>query len=161
MDYEDDLNYNKEELLEVDKMFNRLKKRKPKNLDDVIHDAHDEVFERIDCLSCGNCCKTTSPIFRDIDIQRIAKKFKEPAASIESKYLKKDSDDDWVLKSSPCTFLGEDNSCFIYDVRPQACREYPHTNRKKMHQILDVTRKNIEVCPAVSAIVREITKVYT
>lgn len=160
MEYQDDLNYSKEELQAVDKMFNRLKRKRPKNLDDVFHEAHDKAFEKIDCLACGNCCKTTSPIFRDIDIQRIAKKFKEPAASIEKKYLRVDEDGDWVLKSSPCTFLGEDNSCFIYDVRPQACREYPHTDRKKMHQVLDITRKNMEICPAVCNVVREVTKEY-
>jgi len=160
MDYQDDLNYSEEELLEVDKMFNRLKRKRPKNLDDVFHEAHYNAFEQIDCLSCGNCCKTTSPIFRDVDIQRIAKKFKVSAGKIENDYLKKDEDGDWVLKTAPCTFLCEDNSCFIYDVRPQACKEYPHTDRKKMHQVLDLTRKNIEICPAVSKVVREVTKEY-
>ena len=32
----------------------KLKKSKPKNLDRVTHDAHDEVFEKIDCLDCAN-----------------------------------------------------------------------------------------------------------
>jgi uncharacterized protein len=53
------------------------------------------------------------------------------------------------LKSSPCPFLDSDNYCRIYDDRPKACREYPHTNRKKMIQILDLTYRNTLVCPAV------------
>lgn len=36
--------------------FNRLKRKKPKGLDDYFHDAHDEVFEQINCLTCANCC---------------------------------------------------------------------------------------------------------
>jgi Fe-S-cluster containining protein len=71
-----------------------------------------------------------------------------------------DSDGDWVLKTAPCAFLQEDNTCFIYDIRPQACREYPHTNRKRMTQILELTRANMEVCPAVSRIFKDVQKEY-
>ena len=65
------------------------------------------------------------------------------------KYVVKDEDGDYVFKQTPCVFLGADNFCSIYEARPNACREYPHTNRKKMHQILDLTIKNAEICPAV------------
>ncbi|MEZ5067203.1 MAG: YkgJ family cysteine cluster protein [Bacteroidia bacterium] len=38
-----------------------------------------------------------------------------------------------VLKKSPCPFLLDDNHCSIYSIRPQACREYPHTIRKNIY----------------------------
>lgn len=115
----------------------------------MFSDAHDEVFEHTDCLTCANCCKTTSPIFYERDIERAASAVKmKPGAFIE-KYLRVDEDNDHVLKSSPCAFLMADNRCSIYDARPVACREYPHTNRKKMTQILDLTFNNTLVCPAV------------
>lgn len=160
MNYLDELNFSKEFKNKVEKTFKRLKKKKPKNLDSVFQDAHDEAFEKIDCLSCGNCCKTTSPIFRDVDVKRIAKKFKTSTRDFENKYLKKDEDGDLVLQSSPCAFLEEDNSCFIYDVRPQACREYPHTNRKKVAQVLDLTLKNLEICPAVKITVEKVVEQF-
>jgi len=70
-------------------------------------------------------------------------------------YLKRDDDGDWVLKTSPCSFLEADtNACSIYEVRPQACREYPHTNRKNMAGILSLTERNAHLCPAVSSIVQ-------
>jgi len=75
------------------------------------------------------------------------------AADFFDQYLKVDEDGDQVLQSSPCPFLMEDNKCTAYAARPKACREYPHTNRKRMHQILDLTAKNTRVCPAVSQIV--------
>ena len=53
--------------------FKRLKRIKPKVLDKLIHPAHEEVFECTDCLKCANCCSTTSPLFTDKDIARIAK----------------------------------------------------------------------------------------
>lgn len=137
---------------EISKKFKQYKKKRPKNLDDVFHDEHDKAFNDIDCLSCANCCKTTSPIFRDVDIARISKKLKMKQEHFEQQYLRKDEDGDWVLQSSPCHFLNADNTCFIYDIRPQACREYPHTDRKRMNQIMDLTLKNTEVCPAVARI---------
>ena len=153
MEYQDELNYSKEELLEVDKMFNRLKRRRPKYLDNVFHEAHDNAFEKIDCLSCGNCCKTTSPIFTTKDIERISKSFRIKTRQFIDTYLNLDADSDYVLKSSPCTFLAADNTCNIYDVRPKACQEYPHTNRKSFEKISDLTLKNLAICPATFNIV--------
>ena len=63
-----------------------------------------------------------------------------------------DEEQDYVLTQAPCHFLGPDNKCSIYEHRPLACREYPHTNRKNMHQILNLTEKNTRVCPAVAEI---------
>ena len=136
--------------------FKKLKKKLPKQFDYLMNDLHDDEFSKTDCLECANCCKTTSPIFRDIDVKRISKKMKISHANFEKQYLNKDEDGDWVLKSSPCVFLHDDNSCGIYDYRPQACREYPHTDRKRIVSILDLTLKNIEVCPAVAKIAIQI-----
>jgi Fe-S-cluster containining protein len=134
------------------KLTQKLKKLPGKKLDQAFLENHEEVFEEIDCLSCANCCKTTSPIFRDIDIERLSKRLKLTSSEFIENYLKMDHESDYVLKSSPCTFLQDDNKCSVYEDRPLACKEYPHTNRKKMHQILNLTLKNTEVCPAVAQI---------
>ena len=144
----------KEKYLETKKYFARLKKRTPKNLDVIMQDLHQKEFEKTDCLTCGNCCKTTSPIFTNKDVERISKHLKMKVRVFIEQYLERDTDDFYVLKTAPCTFLDlNDNSCFIYDVRPKACGEYPHTNRRKFFQITDLTLKNTEICPAVFNIV--------
>ncbi|MFY0629433.1 MAG: YkgJ family cysteine cluster protein [Flavobacteriaceae bacterium] len=149
----------KEALPESRKYFKRLKKKTPKNLDVVMKELHDKEFQKTDCLTCGNCCKTTSPIFIEKDIQRISKHLRMKERDFVDQYLERDSDDFMVLKSAPCTFLDEsDNSCFIYDVRPKACSEYPHTNRKKFIQITDLTLTNTEICPAAYNIVQALQK---
>ncbi len=49
----------------------------------------------------------------------------------------------------PCPFLGGDNLCSIYDVRPKKlCREFPHTDRKKIYQINHLTIKNTLTLPS-------------
>ncbi|NRB50952.1 MAG: YkgJ family cysteine cluster protein [Saprospiraceae bacterium] len=142
------------------KFFSRLARQKPKSLDQTVSQLHDEVFEEIDCLVCANCCKTTSPIFIDKDIDRIARHLGQRPATFVEQYLHLDEDGDYVLNESPCAFLGEDNYCSIYEVRPRACREYPHTDRKNFHQILDLTLKNTAVCPAVFEVVKRLREAF-
>lgn len=149
----------KEKSQETKKYFEKLKKRTPNNLDFVVQELHVSEFTRTDCLTCGNCCKTTSPIFTEKDIQRIAKYVKMKEHLFISTYLERDQDDFYVLKTSPCSFLDlNDNMCTIYDVRPKACNEYPHTNRRKFIQLTNLTMKNTEICPAVYNIVEALKK---
>ncbi|MEQ8550843.1 MAG: YkgJ family cysteine cluster protein [Cyclobacteriaceae bacterium] len=152
MKYSDDLAFAEKNKNRFKEKGNLLRKLKGNKLDDQFHQLHEEVFENIDCLECANCCKTTSPIFLETDIERVAKALKMKVASFKKTYLMVDEDKDWVLKSSPCPFLGLDNKCIVYNDRPKACREYPHTNRKRMHQIIKLTVRNTLVCPAVSRI---------
>lgn len=140
------------------KFFAKLRKKPPKHLDLQMKELHEEEFKRTDCLTCANCCKTTGPLFTNKDIERIAKHFKlKPVKFIET-YLRVDEDNDHVLQQVPCTFLGEDNYCSIYEVRPKACREFPHTDRKDFHKISNITLHNTAICPAAYNIVEEMKR---
>ena len=143
------------------KFFTKLKKKQPKNLDYVMADLHDAEFQKTDCLQCANCCKTTGPLFTNADVERIARYFKLKPQKFITQYLQVDEDNDYVLQQVPCAFLGADNYCSIYDVRPKACREFPHTNRKKIHQISNLTLKNVAICPAAFNIVEEMKKIVS
>jgi len=145
---------------ENQRFLKSLKKKDSRRVDDAFHKVHDAVFDEFDCLTCANCCKTTSPIFYSNDIERVARFLKMKPGAFIDQYLRVDEDNDFVLKSSPCPFLGNDNYCDIYEHRPKACREYPHTRRKKMVQILDLTLRNTMVCPAVFEMVERLKKTY-
>ncbi|MBB4118956.1 hypothetical protein GGR32_001247 [Mesonia hippocampi] len=140
------------------KFFKQLKNKPPKQLDVLMQELHEDEFKRTDCLSCANCCKTTGPLFTDKDVTRIAKFLKMKPQHFIATYLRIDEDNDYVLQSLPCTFLGQDNMCLIYDVRPKACAEFPHTDRRKFQQISHLTIKNVEICPAAYNIVEEMKK---
>ena len=145
----------KDKQVENKKFFEKLKKKTPKNLDYLMQELHEAEFKKTDCLTCANCCKTTGPLFTLADIERIAKYLKQKPQQFISQYLVIDEDKDYVLQSVPCTFLDNENACMIYDVRPKACREFPHTDRKKFQQITDLTLKNIAICPATYRIVEQ------
>ncbi|AZQ58926.1 YkgJ family cysteine cluster protein [Maribacter sp. MJ134] len=148
----------KDKHTENKKFFAKLKKRPPKNLDYLMQELHEKEFERTDCLTCANCCKTTGPLFTNADVARIAKNFRMKPQRFIEQYLRVDEENDYVLQQVPCTFLGADNFCSIYEVRPKACREFPHTDRKKFQQISHLTLKNVAICPAAFNIVEEMKK---
>lgn len=148
----------KDKHIENKKYFDKLKKKTPKNLDVQMQEIHTAVFKKTDCLSCANCCKTTGPLFTDADIERISKHLKMKSQRFIEQYLRIDEDQDYVLKSVPCTFLDQENYCMIYDVRPKACREFPHTDRKKFQQIASLTLQNVAICPAAYKVVEELKK---
>ncbi len=149
----------KNKLKENKKFLQRLEKQDSRKVDDAFHQVHEDVFAETDCLTCANCCKTTSPIFYQTDIDRASRFMRMKPGDFVEKYLRVDEDNDYVLKSSPCAFLGADNYCSIYEARPKACREYPHTDRKKMVQIMDLTARNTLVCPAVLEMVERLQKI--
>jgi len=121
-------------------------------------ELHEEEFSKTDCLQCANCCKTTGPLFTQKDIARISKHFRMKPGDFIDIYLRLDEENDYVLQQVPCPFLGDDNYCGIYDQRPKACREYPHTDRKDFHKISSITIKNTMICPAAFNIVEEMKR---
>ncbi|MFV0289402.1 MAG: YkgJ family cysteine cluster protein [Mangrovibacterium sp.] len=143
---------------EFDALFQKIRKKKPKNLDDVVHSLHQDAFEDFDCLSCANCCKSISPIVIDKDIERLAKSNRMKPVDFIATHLYLDHENDYVFQQSPCPFLLPDNYCCVYENRPRACREYPHTDRTRFFQILKLTQKNCEICPVVFEICKELCK---
>jgi uncharacterized protein len=110
---------------------------------------HDEAFEKIDCLTCGNCCKGYSPRFKTPDIKRISKVLGLKESVFIDQYLLLDSEGDYVAKSAPCPFLGADNRCSIYEDRPSDCARFPYTDEDVFIKRTQITLKNSEFCPAV------------
>jgi hypothetical protein len=139
---------------EVKKMMSRIKQAKPSEVNALAAELHDEVFDEIDCLKCGNCCRTTGPLFTQKDIERLAKRFRIRPGEFIEQYLRLDEEGDYVLQSVPCPFLGEDNYCSVYEDRPKACRTYPHTDHKMFHKITNLTAKNTRICPAAYLVVQ-------
>lgn len=76
-------------------------------------------------------------------------------------YLRLDEDGDTVLQQLPCTFLDVNNNCLIYDIRPKACKQYPHTDHTGQLSILPLTLKNAEICPAIYDIIERLKREFT
>lgn len=143
----------------VNKVFlQKLFKNRPKKLDAIVHRLHDEEFEKIDCLECARCCKSLGPMIFESDIERMSSALKMKTSAFKDRYIKIDEDGDNVFKENPCPFLCYDNLCMIYENRPKACREYPHTDRKRFYQVTMKTYRNVSTCPAAYKIVERLKK---
>ena len=110
---------------------------------------HNEAFSQIDCLQCANCCKNYSPRFKTPDIKRISKHLKMRESEFIDTYLRIDEDGDFVVKKTPCPFLGQDNFCSIYHHRPSDCHRFPYTDEDVLVKRRALTIKNSSFCPAV------------
>jgi Fe-S-cluster containining protein len=120
---------------------------------------HEEAFSHISCMDCANCCKNYSPRFKTTDIKRISKFLKLKESVFIDSYLRLDSDGDYVVKSKPCPFLGADNACGIYDVRPSDCARFPYTDEDVLLKRPQLTLKNSTFCPAVYYVLEKIAAV--
>ena len=72
---------------ENERFFKRLKKKIPGNLDEIVHDLHDEAFSNFDCLTCANCCSSISPMITDKDVERLAKPLKLKPSQVIEQYM--------------------------------------------------------------------------
>lgn len=139
-------------------LVKRLAVTGSRDLDKRVHAIHEAVFANISCLDCANCCRSLGPRIIDADIRRISSTLRLKPSVFVERYLMIDEDGDYIFRSMPCPFLGADNYCAIYSVRPKACREYPHTDQRRVYQVLKLCLKNSSICPAVFEILERLRK---
>ncbi len=126
--------------------------------DDAAAELHERAFRSVDCTRCANCCKTMTVLLTEADIDRIARHLGTTVEEFAARYSEPDEEEAPLLKmrQQPCPFLGGDNCCTIYDVRPAACREYPHTDKEGFTTRTMLHANNAKECPAVFWIVEQL-----
>lgn len=142
------------------KNFGRFLQRAPKNaVLKRLPQLHAEAFAKIDCLQCAACCKNYSPRFKTPDVKRIAKHLGQKESDFITTYLRVDDEGDFVVKATPCPFLGADNKCTIYDVRPSDCARFPYTDEDVIVKRQALTLKNATFCPIVYHVLGRLAEV--
>jgi len=84
-----------------------LKMKDAEKVDRMAKKLHEEAFEKIDCLKCGNCCRVLQPNLDKNDISNIAGYLDITTNEVKEKYLELDEDGDWRINALPCPFLNE------------------------------------------------------
>jgi uncharacterized protein len=138
------------------KWLESLKRLDSKKLSAIAAETHHSVFSKLDCLHCANCCKNIPPIINETDVNRIAKYLRIKPTNFKQQFTQHDEDGDLVINQTPCPFLGADNYCSIYDVRPKACKAYPHTDGYDFGKNLKLHAVNATFCPAAYHILEQI-----
>ena len=131
----------------------------PERVDDLARTLHEQAFARIDCTRCANCCKTMPPGVTDEDVERIAAHLGMSREAFVAAYLEVDKEEGgYRMRAVPCPFLGADDRCTIYEVRPEDCRSVPHTDKEGFARRTYGHAANTETCPAVWWIVKRMRR---
>jgi uncharacterized protein len=119
-----------------------------RRLNAIVHETTEQVWARIDCRTCANCCKTRHPVFSRAEVERIAAYLGMTMADLRARYIEVDHEvRKYTTRELPCPFL-KDNLCSIYEVRPSVCAGYPHLHRNFRTRLWH-TIDNAQTCPIV------------
>ena len=105
-----------------------------------------EVSAKIDCTTCGNCCREVYPFMTAEDIDLLAEGTGKPRSEILAQT--KIEDDLRVFCQAPCPMLKQ-NKCSVYRHRPVDCREYPHLDKSDFISRSIGHIQNYGTCPIV------------
>ena len=129
-------------------------------VDELVFEAEERVWKRIDCTTCANCCREVSPTLSENDLDRLATHVGMNRSEFASKYLKQadsTTDNPWIMRERPCPFL-KDNRCSVYDHRPANCRDYPYLHKPDFTSRTLSMIGRISECPAVFEVWEELKK---
>ncbi len=143
---------------ELTSFLRKVGNSKIKGILKAVAEAEKEVWKEVNCTKCANCCKTMTPTYTRRDINRISKHFNMTYDEFYDKWLQKDENKDIVNQSRPCQFLGKDDRCTIYAIRPTDCAEFPHLNRKdfRYQAKSKIYNQNLPLCPATLVLVEKL-----
>lgn len=158
--YIDLLEKSKERNEFIKRQMKYLAKFNIKNFDHVVADFDAEVFAEIDCLRCGNCCRTIGPKMNEPDIKRACKAMGLDQKNFVKDRLVRDEELGWMCATMPCPFLRDDNACDIYEDRPRDCDDFPYTRERNIQRALGRLAFNSEFCPAAYLIAEKIIERY-
>jgi len=78
------------------------------------------MIKNFECTKCGNCCRKLSVTLFDLEDENVPK-------SLIDKYKAGDEESKKIIMNRPCKHLDENNSCRIYDSKPEVCNDFPST----------------------------------
>ena len=118
-------------------------------LDAIVHETTDAVWAQIDCTACGHCCRSLQIVVDDKDIRRLAQRLGMTSKEFSRRYVGRAEDGTKHFASTPCSFLGADNRCSVYEDRPQACRDFPYLHDSGFRNRTLMMIRNNGTCPIV------------
>lgn len=141
------------------KFLRKLDEIVPEDFSALVEEEDKKVWQKVDCTTCANCCKTMTPTYNKEDIRRISKHLGLSQKAFYDKYLTKDPENgDIINQQTPCPFLGKDDRCTIYEVRPKDCADYPHHFRRPFDEFNDTFIQNLHHCPATLQLIEQLEK---
>jgi Fe-S-cluster containining protein len=118
-------------------------------IDKLVFELNETITPRIDCTTCGNCCRSLMINVEDNDSKRLAEHLNITKEIFEQKYLERSSQGSLsVINTIPCHFL-HCNKCTVYEARPHECGEFPGLHQPGFTKRSFATFMHYGRCPIV------------
>jgi Fe-S-cluster containining protein len=132
-----------------------LKQKDSANLDKIVHQLNQEISSKIDCTTCGNCCKSLMINVTDAECKNVSTHLKMDEPVFKEKYIEVSAEGAMIMNTIPCNFL-EDKKCTIYNNRFTECRDFPHLHKSGFQQRLMGTLMYYGTCPIVYNVIEQL-----
>jgi len=132
-----------------------LKQQDAATIDEEVYALNQTIEPKIDCTSCGNCCKSLMINVREEEADRVASRLNLNRQQFDETYLEKGSSDLMVINTIPCHFLAE-NKCSIYEDRFAGCREFPALHLPHFKNRLFTVMMHYDRCPIIFNVMEEL-----
>lgn len=132
-----------------------LKSSDSNSIDKLVHQLNAEIAPQIDCITCGNCCKSLMINVTKQEAEKLATVLEKPIEEIKLQYLEVSDSGKMVISAIPCHFL-QGTKCSIYQHRFEGCREFPHLDREHFTNRLFGTLMNYGTCPIIFNVIESL-----
>ncbi len=131
-----------------------LKQQDALKIDEQVFALNEAITPKIDCTTCGNCCKTLMINVTESEADNLAAHLQQTRVNFDNNYLEKGSSM-MVMNAIPCSFLAN-NKCTVYDHRFAGCREFPALHVPDFTKRLFTTFMHYERCAIIYNVVEQL-----
>ena len=121
-------------------------------VDALVHQLNQTITPQINCLECGNCCRSLMINVEENEIAPVAKQLQMNTQQLKENYLEISEQGQMVMNTIPCAFL-QKNACTVYQNRFSECREFPHLHKPNFNGRLFGTFMHYGRCPIIFNVV--------
>lgn len=132
-----------------------LKNYDEEKLDKIVHQLNHQISPKIDCTTCGNCCKSLMINVTENEANTLAKYLNQSRDEFDHLYIEKGSSGTMIINKIPCHFL-EENKCTVYEYRFEGCKEFPAMHLPHFQQRLFTVFMHYERCPIIFNVVEKL-----
>lgn len=129
-----------------------LKSKDATAIDKIVHRLNADISPKIDCTTCGNCCRSLMINVSDEEATNLAKHLQISTSDLKATYIEEGSGGLMIMNKIPCHFLAG-TKCSIYEHRFAGCRAFPHLDLPKFTARLFSTFMYYSMCPIIFNVV--------
>ena len=144
-----------EKVEEHERFRSFIKAQDSEQIDTIVHRLNESISARIDCTSCGQCCRSLMVNISKEEAANLADHLKTDLPTLKEKYLEESLQGQLIMNTIPCHFLAE-NKCSIYEHRFHDCRAFPHLDRPHFSDRLFGTLIHYSMCPIIYNVVEQL-----